>query len=103
MLRPGTKICSGIWTDRVARTNGFCPATLFLEYEEKGQREMKEIATILLRDADSSDEAVAIVGYEENLVSLCLSLKSDGDVQVVMKKADAAKLEEALKRAISQA
>ena len=50
---------------------------------------------------NSPDEAVAIVRYEEDRVALCLSLKSNGDVDVVMKKADAAKLVEALNRAIS--
>jgi hypothetical protein len=64
---------------------------------------MKEAATITFRDDDSSDEAVAIVRYDEGRVALCLSLKSDGDVEVVMKKADAGTLIEALKRAISQA
>jgi hypothetical protein len=62
---------------------------------------MKELATITFQDAGSSDEAVAIVRYEEDRVALCLSLKSNGDVDVVMKKADAAKLVEALNRAIN--
>jgi len=60
---------------------------------------MHEAVTITIRDLELSDEAVAIVRYDENQVSLCLSLKSDGDVEVVMNKADAGKLLEALKRA----
>ena len=57
---------------------------------------------ITFKDAESSDEAVAIVRYDDSRVSLCLSLKSDGDTEVVMTKADARKLLEALKRAMSQ-
>jgi hypothetical protein len=64
---------------------------------------MTEAATITFQDTDSSDEAVAIVRYDESRVSLCLSLKSDGDVEVVMKKADVEKLIEALKKAVNQA
>ena len=64
---------------------------------------MKEAATIEFKDAESSDEAVAIVRYEESRVALCLSLKSNGDFEVVMSKADAGKLAEVLKMALSQA
>ena len=61
---------------------------------------MKEAATITFKDADSSEEAVAIVRYDESRVALCLSLKSNGDVEVVMKRADAGALIEALKKAV---
>jgi hypothetical protein len=64
---------------------------------------MKEAATISFQDAESQDEAVAIVRYDENHVALCLSLKSDGDVEVVMKKGDVEKLIEALKKSVNQA
>ena len=64
---------------------------------------MKEVATIIFKDAESSDEAVAIVRYDESLVALCLSLKSGGDTEVIMTKTDARKLVEAMKRAMSQA
>ena len=63
---------------------------------------MKEAATITFNDADSTEEAVAIVRYDESRVALCLSLKSDGDVEVVMMKADAGTLIEALKEAMNQ-
>jgi hypothetical protein len=63
---------------------------------------MKEVATITFQDADSLDEGVAIVRYDESRVALCLSLKSDGDVEVVMKKADAGILIKALKKAMRQ-
>ena len=61
---------------------------------------MKEAATILLRDIDSSDEAVVIVRYDENHVALCLSLRSGGDVEVLMNKTDAEMLIEALNKAV---
>ncbi len=64
---------------------------------------MKEAATITFQDVGTSDEAIAIVRYDESRVALSLSLKADGDVEVVMKKADARKLVEALKEAISEA
>jgi hypothetical protein len=60
---------------------------------------MTEAATITFQDADSSNEAVAIVRYDETHVALCISLKSEGDIQVVMKKTDATALIEALKKA----
>ena len=63
---------------------------------------MKESATITFKDADSSDDAVAIVRYDESRVALCLSLKSDGDLEVVMKKEDVGKLIEALKKSVNQ-
>jgi hypothetical protein len=63
---------------------------------------MTEAATITFQDdAGSSDEAVAIVRYDESRVALCLSLKSDGDIEVVMKKADAKRLIEGLQSAMN--
>jgi len=64
---------------------------------------MNEAATTTIRDVESSDDAVAIVRYDESRVALCLSLKSDGDVEIVMNKADAGRLIEALKKATSKA
>ena len=64
---------------------------------------MNEAATITIRDVESSDDAVAIVRYDESRVALSLSLKSDGDVEIVMNKADAGRLIEALKKATSKA
>jgi hypothetical protein len=64
---------------------------------------MKEAATITLKDPDSDEEAVAIVRYDSSRVGLCLSLKSNGDVEVIMRKADAVTLLEALQKAIREA
>jgi hypothetical protein len=63
---------------------------------------MTEAATIMFQDADSSDEAVAIVRYDADHVALGLSLKGDGDLEVLMKKADAKKLSDALMAALTQ-
>lgn len=38
--------------------------------------------------------------YDDRNVTLCLSLKSDGDVEVVMRKENARELLEALKKAV---
>jgi len=61
---------------------------------------MTDAATIKFRDAESSEEAVAMVRYDEHRVAVCLSLKTNGDVEAVMSKADAQKLLEALKVAV---
>jgi len=61
---------------------------------------MTEAATITFRDVSTEDEGVAIVRYDTNSVALCLSLKEDGDVEVVMTKVDARKLAAALTKAL---
>lgn len=63
---------------------------------------MKESTTITFEDAESSEEAVAIVRYDQSNVALCLSLKSNGDMEVVMKKEDARKLIAALNKAVTK-
>jgi len=57
---------------------------------------MKEAATITMMDIKSSEEAYAIVRYSPDSVALCLSLKSNGDVEVLLSKSDAKALVEAL-------
>jgi hypothetical protein len=61
---------------------------------------MREAATITFEDADSSEEAIAIVRFDTDYVGLCISLKSDGDVEVVMAKDVATRLVQALQQAI---
>ena len=62
---------------------------------------MQEVATIQFTDADSGDKAVAIVRAGEAHVALCLSLLSNGDIEVVMGSGEGTRLVEALQRAIS--
>ena len=63
---------------------------------------MQESTTITFQDAETSEEAVAIVRYNQKNVAICLSHKSDGDMEVVMAKADAQKLIEALTKAVTE-
>ena len=58
-------------------------------------------ASITFIDAGSQDEAWVGVRYDENNVVLALSLKTDGDMAVVMSKENARKLIEALEQATS--
>ena len=60
-------------------------------------------ATLVFRDAHDLDEAVAIVRYGAGFVSLGLSLKSDGDIAVAMKKDDVLQLIKALTEAAQKA
>jgi hypothetical protein len=62
---------------------------------------MKEAATIIIRGENSSDNALMIVRYDEFRVALCLSLESNGDLEVVMKKIDVETLIQALRIAVS--
>jgi hypothetical protein len=61
---------------------------------------LNEIATIKFTDVDTGDEALAVVRSDENHIALGLSLKSDGDIEVVMKKEDAEKLSNVLAKAL---
>lgn len=63
---------------------------------------MNEITTITFQDTETSEAALAIVRHDQNNVAICLSHKSNGDVEVMMTKADATKLVEALKKAVAQ-
>jgi phosphotransferase system HPr-like phosphotransfer protein len=61
---------------------------------------LNEIATIQLTDAETHDDAIAIVRRDENRVALSLSVRKGSDVQIVMTKTDARALLEALKAAV---
>ncbi len=61
---------------------------------------MKEAATLMFEDVESSDEATVVVRYDESKVALCLSLEADGDLEVFMRKEVAKGLIEALKKAV---
>jgi hypothetical protein len=61
---------------------------------------MKEAGTIEFKHAETSDLAVVIVRYDQSHVALCVSLESDGDVEILMRKEDCRKLLEALNRAV---
>lgn len=61
---------------------------------------MKESATISFRDAETYDEAMVVVRHDESMVGLCLSLRSNDDIEVFMRKQDARSLIEALRQAV---
>jgi hypothetical protein len=63
----------------------------------------KEIATIQFVDDDSKEEALAIVRTIDHRVALCLSLHTNGDVEVIMQTQDCQKLLQALQEALSAA
>lgn len=52
--------------------------------------------TIKFRDQERDEEGVAVVRYDGTSVCVCLSLQSDGDVEVTMTKEDAKRLAAAL-------
>ena len=62
---------------------------------------MKEAGTINFQDAKDSDESVAIVRCDEKSVAVCLSKKSDGDMEVVLDKQAARLLLEVLRKAVA--
>ena len=72
-----------------------------IESIDGGQYMMQHVATLVFKDAETSDEAVAVVRRDENAVAVTLSVQHGSDVQVVMSKADARALLEALKTAVS--
>ena len=62
---------------------------------------MKEIATIKFKDAETSDNAIAVIRSADDAVAICLSVQGGSDVEVVLSKADARVLLEALKKAVT--
>jgi len=59
-----------------------------------------EAGTISLRDAGSGDEAIIGIRYDSEHVALFVSLKLNGDIQVVMGKEDAKRVMEALRKVV---
>lgn len=60
---------------------------------------MKHAATIKFEDLDEHDEALVIVRYDDDCVVLGLSLRTNGDLQVVMSKEYARQVIQALTEA----
>jgi hypothetical protein len=60
---------------------------------------MDQIANISFVDLESQDEGHAIVRATPNQVALCLTLRTDGDLEVVMPAEVARQLSEALSEA----
>ena len=64
---------------------------------------MKEIATIQVIDLDSKSNVVAIVRAGKGRVGICLSIREDGDVEVVLKPEDCGRILQALHHALTAA
>jgi hypothetical protein len=60
----------------------------------------KQITTIQFKDIDSNDEALIIVRASENYITLCVSKREDGDIEVVFQTEEGKKLLEALRQAL---
>lgn len=56
--------------------------------------------TITFHDPDRDQDGVAIVRFDATFVCVCLSLESDGDVEVTLNKEDAKRLARALDLAL---
>ena len=61
---------------------------------------MNEADTIKFIDVETSEESVVIIRYDESSVAICLSVKANSDLEVVMTKKDALALLEALRKAV---
>ena len=61
---------------------------------------MKAVATIQFKELGASDEGVVIIRNDEQSVAICLSVRKNGDLEVVMSKADAKAVLEALETAL---
>jgi hypothetical protein len=64
---------------------------------------MDQIATVEFRDAYSGDEALAIVRAAPGIVGVALSLRSDGDIEVLLPPTAAKALLKALHEALAVA
>ncbi len=62
---------------------------------------MKEVATIRFIDGDTKEEALAIIRADGDRTVLCLSHKSDGDIEVCMTKDEAKLVIEALQQSLA--
>jgi len=62
---------------------------------------MEEIATITFTECETSSHATAIIRRDDESVALCLTVESNGDLEVVMKRDDAKRLLEALRAALA--
>jgi hypothetical protein len=61
---------------------------------------MKENATICFQDTVTKEDSLVTVRHDGKNIGLCLSILSNGDVEVFMEKKDVVKLIEALNRAV---
>lgn len=86
---------------RITKSNGTGQQTLFADKAHTPAiADMTNVATIEFHDADAQDEALILVRAEAGRVALAVSLKSDGDIQVVMPLEEAQTLIRSLQEAV---
>jgi len=61
---------------------------------------MIELATISFRDLETLSDAVVVLRRSEKGIHICLSVASNGDVEVAMNKIAAHELLQALRQAV---
>ena len=64
---------------------------------------MDAVATVEFRDVESGDEGIALVRSGPGVVSLALSLRNDGDIEVFLPLTAARDLLDAMRRAVLKA
>jgi hypothetical protein len=64
--------------------------------------ETREIATIAFIDSGSGEPAIAVVRQSDGCVALCLSIQRSGDLEVLLDRASAQKLAEAIKEGVER-
>ena len=62
---------------------------------------MKEIATILINDADSGSDGAVIVRAGGGLIGLCVSIMENGDAEAFFGQSDCRKILKALETALA--
>lgn len=62
---------------------------------------MEEIATIAFKERETGSDAAAIVKRDADSVALCLTIRNNGDILVVMTREDTRKLLDALQAALA--
>jgi hypothetical protein len=61
---------------------------------------MKKTIVTEFKDLDAGDNGLVIIRYDNDSVVIGLSLESNGDMQVVLKRADAQNVIKALEKAV---
>lgn len=65
--------------------------------------EMKQIATIDFTDAGSGDEGILLLRAAREQIAMCVSLKTDGDLEVLLDLVTCSRLLDGLRSAIAVA
>ncbi len=97
MHRSATAKAIGISILRESDILDISQVTNFLASESYTQNNMENV-TIQLNDALTNDAAVIIVRGMEKSVGICLSVATNGDVEIFLKQSDLSRLVSALQQ-----